>query len=292
MNTVVRLFFIIFISSVSCVLPGFALEPAQRDKHQYHMLNPTPRELMRELSTDRPDKTESPFTVDAGHIQIETNLIDYIYDTHNPDGSQKKQETISPLVETALKVGLFNNMDIQFFISPYTYQKTKDDTEKIILKGFGDTLIRLKLNLWGNDGESMIAMGVMPFIKFPTNGANLGNEAHEGGIIIPFGVSLPHDWSMGFMAEVDFNKSAANDDYHTEYIQSLTFGHAIVGDLNGYIEFFSNTSDEDDSKWIATVDTGLTYGITKDIQLDGGVNFGVTRAADDINPFIGLSLRY
>ena len=44
------------------------------DKSQYTFWNPTPRELMREMSTDRPDKTESPYTVDAGHFQIETDL--------------------------------------------------------------------------------------------------------------------------------------------------------------------------------------------------------------------------
>ena len=39
---------------------------ANPDKSQYTLFNPTPRQLMRELNTDRPDKTESPFTLDPG----------------------------------------------------------------------------------------------------------------------------------------------------------------------------------------------------------------------------------
>ncbi len=37
-----------------------------RDKGSYNLFKPTPREFMRGMSTDRPDQTESPYTVDAG----------------------------------------------------------------------------------------------------------------------------------------------------------------------------------------------------------------------------------
>ena len=46
------------------------------------------------------------------------------------------------------------------------------------------------------------------------------------------------------------------------------------------------------SSWVGTVDLGLTYALTKNIQLDAGVNIGVTRAADDWNPFVGISFRF
>lgn len=98
---------------------------------------------------------------------------------------------------------------------------------------------------------------------------------------------------MGLMTEFDFNEDPEDDDHYvTDFINSITFGHQIFGDLNGYIEFFSRITDGDRSEWIGTVDTGLTYGLTKDIQLDAGVNMGVTRLADDFNPFCGLSMRY
>ena len=58
------------------------------------------------------------------------------------------------------------------------------------------------------------------------------------------------------------------------------------------MELFSNLSNENDADWIATFDFGFTYAVTRDIQLDAGVNIGLTDAADDVNPFIGLSLRY
>jgi hypothetical protein len=35
---------------------------------------------MREMSTDRPDLTESAYTVDAGHFQVEMDVVRYTYD--------------------------------------------------------------------------------------------------------------------------------------------------------------------------------------------------------------------
>ena len=35
---------------------------------------------LRELSTDRPDTTESPFTVDRGHVQIELSFAEWTRD--------------------------------------------------------------------------------------------------------------------------------------------------------------------------------------------------------------------
>ena len=47
-------------------------EDACPDKSQYTLFNPTPAKCMREFDPDRPDITDSPFTIDAGHIQFET----------------------------------------------------------------------------------------------------------------------------------------------------------------------------------------------------------------------------
>jgi hypothetical protein len=37
------------------------------NKSRYNLFNPTPEKLLRELASDRPDQTEGPTTVDAGH---------------------------------------------------------------------------------------------------------------------------------------------------------------------------------------------------------------------------------
>ena len=79
---------------------------------------------------------------------------------------------------------------------------------------------------------------------------------------------------------------------HAEFINSVTFGHNLIGKLDGYVEFFSDISRERGSGWVGTVDLGLTYGLTDNIQVDAGVNLGVTPAADDVTAFTGITVRF
>lgn len=63
---------------------AFADEPP--DKNGYNLFHATPDALLREMATDRPDKTESAYSVDAGHYQIEMDLLTYTYDRSRAGG--------------------------------------------------------------------------------------------------------------------------------------------------------------------------------------------------------------
>jgi Putative MetA-pathway of phenol degradation len=258
------------------------------DKSRYNLFHPTPDAQLREMATDRPDKTESAYSVDAGHYQIEMDLLSYTYD--RSDAETVKSLGVAPI---NMKVGILNNVDLQIIAESYNIQWTKDRAanSSTRISGFGDLLLRCKTNLWGNDGGPT-ALAVMPFVKVPTNQHGLGNGALEGGIIFPFAMELPADWGLGAQAEMDHLQDANSSDYHQEFINTITVSHDIVGKLAGYIELFSNVSTERGAKWIATFDFGFTYALTRDIQLDAGMNVGLTSAADDLNPFIGLSMRF
>ena len=158
-------------------------------------------------------------------------------------------------------------------------------------RGFGDVILRLKVNLWGNDGGTTAA-AVMPYLKLPTNQDQLGNNSVEGGLILPLAVKLPAGWDMGIMTQFDFNRDLVGRGRHVEFINSITFAHDLVGKLGGYVEFFSSATAEAGVPWVGTLDVGFTFGLTDNLQLDAGVNLGITRAADDINPFLGLSWRF
>jgi hypothetical protein len=261
------------------------------DKSQYHLFNPTPRNLMREMSTDRPDKTESAYTVDAGHFQLEMDVLSYSYDRDNglPGDTRVESVAIAPM---NLKVGLCNRADLQMVIEPYTSVRThvRATGQVETQRGFGDITLRLKASMWGNDG-GRTALALMPFVKLPTNQDDLGNNSVEGGLIVPFAMDLGAGWGMAMMTEVDVVRGDRGG-HNPEFINSITFGRNIVGDLDGYVEFFSSVSTEEDSEWVGTFDMGLTYGLTEDIQLDAGINIGLTRSADDWNPFLGLSWRF
>jgi hypothetical protein len=277
-----------------CWLPGVARaaeEDAGKplpDKSGYNLLNPTPDEAMRELSPDRPDKTESPYTVDAGHFQLEMDFANYTQ--NDADAVRTRAWNVAPV---NLKVGVLNNVDLQFVFDNYLHVRTNDRLlHKVTTQsGFGDFTARLKINLWGNDG-GQTAFGFLPFVKYPTNTDHLGNNAVEGGMILPLAVKLPAGWDMGLETAASCFRNDTGSGYHAEIIESITFDHAIVGKLSGYCEFFSDLSTAGGPGWIGTMDVGLEYLVTESVQLDCGSNIGFTRAADDVNAFAGITVRF
>src|SRR6266704_5115930 len=90
------------------VEPPSAGKPAV-DKSVFNLFNPTPTEFLRSMDRDGPGATESPYTVDAGHFQLEMTLVDYTYDRESFDGMTKRSEAweIAPV---NLKIGLLNQL--------------------------------------------------------------------------------------------------------------------------------------------------------------------------------------
>jgi hypothetical protein len=230
--------------------------------------------------------------LDAGHFQIEMDVFTYSYDRYNSERRDVSAESLS-IAPVNLKAGLFNNVDLQLVLETYTSVRIHDRDAGTVEKqrGFGDVTSRLKFNLWGNDGGPT-AFAVMPYVKLPTNQDRLGNNSVEGGVIFPLAVALPHDFGLGVMTQFDFIRDEDDGGHHPEFVNSITLSHDLVGELGGYVEFYSLVSAESNSPWVGTVDVGFTYGLTEDIQLDAGVNIGATRSAEDWNPFLGISWRF
>jgi len=261
------------------------------DKSAYHLFNPTPTKYMRELDIDGPGATESPYTVDAGHFQVEMTLFGYSSYKETLDGVKYRYDwwSIGPI---NLKVGLFNKLDMQLVLEPYNHAHEREDGYyEATRKGVGDTTLRFKLNCWGNDGGST-ALALTPYVKFPTSEKGLGNDKVAGGLIVPLSIALPADFYLGLSGGIAKVRSSTEQHYHTEYTSSIALAHSLFGDLEGYVEYFNALSTERDVGRVATFNTGLIYSLTDNLQLNSGVNIGLTKWADDWYGFVGLAWRY
>src|SRR4030095_8250256 len=211
-------------------------DEALPDKSIYDLFRPTPSELMREMSTDRPDQTESPYTVDAGHFQVEIDLVSAVFDRDRSGGGNRRTRGWGTSVN--LKAGLGSNVDIQFVFDPYVHAQFDDLVSKAkeTASGFADFQTRLKVNLWGNDGGKT-ALAIMPFVKWRLPASDLRNGQTEGGVILPLAIELPAGWSTTVMTEFDFVSSGAGG-YDADFVNSVTFSHDVIGKLAGYAEVF------------------------------------------------------
>jgi hypothetical protein len=260
--------------------------PASRpQKEGYTLFNPTPETLLRALNTDRPSVTEGPFTVDAGHFQWEMSLVEYTYDYDH--GTRTDGYNVAPF---NLRVGLLNDVELDLILNPYQNIYTRSQTISTHLAGIGDTQLRMKINLWGNDG-GVTAFGLLPFVNFPTGYDGLSNHHVEAGLILPFAIQLPAGFGLGTMAEYDLHRNTANDGYGVDFVHSVTLGKEITEQLNIYIEYVGIAPIQTGNTYLAYFNTGVTYLLTQNIEVDMGINIGLSAHANDFTVFTGLSFR-
>jgi len=252
--------------------PEAQVAPAEADAEgSYNLLHPAPRERMREMSTDRPDTTESPISVDAGHFQVELDAV-----------SVARDEGVTDLAlgSLNLKLGLTSFSDLQVVVEPYHRVATES--------GFGDLTLRNKYNLWGNDGGPT-ALGLMPFVTLPTASEGFGSDHVEGGLIVPLGLEGPLGWGFGTMAEVD--AVWRGDAYAGELVLTGTAGHDIYEALGGFVELASTLPLDGEAAALGA-NSGLTLGLSDDVVIDAGIRVGLNDAAEDFSSFLGGSARY
>lgn len=275
---------------LAAVAPG-----AAQDKNQYTIFNPTPDNLLRDMSTDRPDTTESPFTVDAGHVQFESTIFGYSRSRRDDEGTITKGYEYGT---TNIRIGLTNWAEFGVVVAPYGVVKTRplDPLEATRVSGPGGVDLRMKFNFWGNDTfekAGATAFALLPFLTLPTDRDNgISPSGVEGGLIVPFAVKLTDKFSLGVNGGFHIVRNEDAPGTHTEWLASASLAYEWNEKLSTYYELASRYRQKDAGGDISVFGTGFTYKLAKNVQLDAGINFGLTRAADQINPFVGISARF
>lgn len=261
------------------------------DKSGYTLFNPTPTDQMRSFSTDRPTKSETPYTVDAGHYQYEADFLNWTHDHNNTSGTTTSNLLVA---DPTLKVGLTNKTDLEMALAPINFNQShiRGTTTKNTAAGFGDVYTRLKYNVLGDDSGDY-AVAVVPYVKVPTAAHNVGNGHWEGGGYVPFIAALPQDWTLNITNELDILENANLNGQHTNYIGLINFSHALFDpDVTGYAEFWSDVNNDQGASPQYTADFAVSWVVKDNLQLDAGINVGLNKAANDMQPYFGISQRF
>lgn len=257
---------------------------------RYTLFHRTPPDQRRPLTTDRPDRTESPYTVPAGLFQMEIDLFAY-RDDGSADGTPGVESQSFAVAPINMKAGLLPNMDLQLVLETWATKTVTEGGASQRERGLGSITVRTKVNLWGNDA-GRTAFALMPFVAFVAD-PGASRRLVNYGLVMPLSVDLGAGWSFSTMAELDLARESRDDPYHVAVIASASVGHGIVGNLSFYVEGYGGTVLADESSaWETTGDVGLTLGVGKSMQFDAGINLGFGRLADDVNPFLGFAFRF
>jgi hypothetical protein len=274
--------------AVASALSNARAQNPTTDKSAYTLFNPTPIELRRAYNTDRPSKADSPYTIDAGVFQIESDVANWTLDEEN------HVRTRTWIIgNTNFKLGLTNWMDLQIFPQFYVNTRTSGSGfgKPVEQDGFGDTTLRLKINLMGNDGGKLV-IGFLSSLKMPTNTGHTGNHVWEPGFGLPMNYSLPWGFTLFAQMRIDILDQAHSSGMRLQWQNPIGLSRTIIGDLSGYVEFYNAVTTGRYQAWIGTLDTGLIYQVTPNFSVDVNSFFGLNDSAPDYNVFVGFAHRF
>jgi len=256
---------------------------------KYSIFNPVPKDKMRNMSTARPSKSDNSYTIDSGRIQIETSL--YSFDKTKTTDSRTTNQSF--LNSTALRIGITQSSEFEIITTPIIWRKQKDlqsgSTQSS--NGFVDTTLRLKYNFIGNDSGNF-SIAAIPFFKIPTNSNNLANNYNEGGISIPMELALKNGYSLTYNPQTLILKRSDTLNYKPVFVNIFVIGKSFNNNLSGYIEYYHSQIPENSKHFQQTLDFGVVYALTKNITIDGAMNFGLSNDSSDLEMMFGGAYRF
>lgn len=213
------------------------------------------------LITDRPDATESPSTVPLGFIQVETGAFFESYKATNKD---LKSYTFNT---TLLRLGLLNNIELRlgwdFTETHFTNNNDLSSGLNPLLLGAKFAIIKDKMN-WPEIG--VLAHVYLPFIA----GNDYKTDNTGKDILFAVAHTLNDKSSLSYNLGIGWDGDASE----AKYLYSLSYGYAITTKLGMYAEIYGDlpVNDKANHYW----DTGFTYLLSNNVQLDATVGSGIT----------------
>jgi hypothetical protein len=248
---------------------------ADGGKGRVDLFHPTPALYMRELDADRPDETESPYTVDAGHFQVESDVGRLSLEKHGRDVA---------MMTMTVRIGLTDRTELQVITDPL-HAGSSPGVPGVVDPG--ESTVGLKVNLFGND-DADLGAGIIAWVGLPSFTHGVGRGGAEGGLVLPFATELPGDVDFGTMLGVSAVRDAAGG-YGPEIVVSANAGHAIAGPVSGFIELVGR-GDADEGVG-ASFMAGASVEIDRDLQIDAGVDVAVLNPVGAAAVFAGFTWR-
>jgi hypothetical protein len=241
-------------------------DPPAACSETHHLFKPVPDACLGDIVTDRPHKTDTPAILAAGHAQAEIGVVEYGF-------SPKKHDVVTAW-NTQVKLGLHDSVEIGAFYAPvvtslaapsWTFSR--------------DYAVRAKWLLFQSQDEAF-AVTLVPYAE-----ATGRKFTGAGGSLF-----AGYDFASGLELELNVGYTAVIGGHDGGVIATTALTQPVWGDVAAFFELWTE-SFVHSSERSSTLDLGLLYLVTRDVQVDGGVYWKLYGDVPLATFFLGTSLR-
>lgn len=231
------------------------------------------------LISDRPDFTESTGTIAPGHVQIEGGI------TRQEIGD----EDALSAGEILVRLGVGERLEARLGVGSWTRIEVPGDE----IDGYEDPTVGLKVRLTPTADDrppGFPAASLLLSTSVPVGSEELTTDEWEPE------ARLALDWILTDLLSLGANLGIAfpsdGGDRFDQLLASVTLGIAATDRLGVFIETYGFSEEEPDGEATQYADTGVTFALTDDLQLDARIGFGLNDPSPERFIGVGVAARW
>lgn len=244
-----------------------------------------------ELITDRPDQTESSVVVPPGSIQIE---LGWTMTRDDVDGVRFES---SEVPGTLLRIGLAEAVELRIGWTGWVDEEVRASGSTLGVDGLGDAELGAKIHLRSENGGAP-EMALLIGTSVPVGDGELTSDRFDPSLRLLLSHSLSDRIDLGYNVGLAFD-TVVDDPTGSEdvrstlsnYIYTVAMGFGLTDRLGAFVEFYGEIPASASGGPAHSFDSGLTYLLCPNLQLDLAAGLGLSEAADDWFVGLGLSVR-
>jgi Putative MetA-pathway of phenol degradation len=260
-------------------------QPADQDR-QGGQVDTTPEDSP--IKTDRPTFTPSSSTVGKNVIQLETG---YQF-THSREEGVTMSSHSYP--EANLRFGILADWLEGRIGQNFASTSTAGPNSHTSQTGADDLLLGVRLGLT-KQKECLPETSVILQMSVPSGSPFLTRNQVLPGIIAIFGWDVIKN-RLSVSGSLSANRALDDaDHFYSLLAQSLVLNWSLTKKLDAFTEWYALTPSGAIGPATGPqpfFDTGMTFKVTPNMQLDGRAGLGLNHHADEFFTGVGLSVRY
>lgn len=244
-----------------------------------------------EISTDRPDQSESPDVVPLKHTQFEAGFSFERLEPTPQNSLYKYSLDIYATPDLLVRYGLNNGMELRFGTSLTTSTSAVEISGLGKFSGsetdFGPIMIGGKFKL-GEEGEFFPATSLLFEAEMPALTIKNSSSYFNPSVKLCFSnaMSSTADLSYNLGINIDNENSTVVTGLYTLSVGlSLTDRIGMYGEIYGFLPFERNSESSH------YLDAGFTYLVKNNLQLDLSGGYGLQKNITDYYIAAGVSFR-
>ena len=224
------------------------------------------------LVTDRPDATESAVSVEAGRFQLEAGI-----------GYDEEGDTeVFTAGQILLRIGLGAGVELRLAPGSFVDESGPGDDPG---SGIDDASLGVKVELGRN---RKVETALLLATSLPTGNDELGEEELQPEIL--FSAGWEAGGGVGIGLNLGYRNALEDGERFDEALASLAVGLGLSERVGWYGELFGTTREGPGDGAAVFFDTGFTWLLSPDLQLDALAGYRVDGGGPDPSWFVGMGV--